>query len=134
MWPFRKPKPNRLADVSRGDMTARYDQQLEFWVFEYDGIEFHLAGIPFNEAAFDWAREASGVIRTLDSEIRARVMEYLGDGPLDKTKTEILGVELDEYSESKTFVVAFTGDESWGDFGLDVTITEGKIVAVDGGD
>jgi len=115
-------------------MTARYDQQLEYWAFECGGIEFHVKGIPFNEAAFDWARQSVEVIRSLDGDMRSRVDECLGDWPCDKSKKEILGVELDEYPESKTIIVAFTGDDSWGDMGVDVTITDGKIVAVDGGD
>jgi hypothetical protein len=114
-------------------MTARYDQQLEYWAFECDGIEFHLKGIPFNEAAFDWARQSAEVIRALEKDMRARVAECLKDWPGDRTKAEILGVELDEYPEARTILVAFTGDDSWGDFGVDVTITDGKIVDVSGG-
>ena len=131
MWPFQKKAP---PDVTRGGRTARYDPQLEYWAFECDGIEFHVKGIPFNEAAFDWARRAVEVIRSLDEDIRSRVDECLRDWPCDKSKKEILGVELDEYPESKTILVAFTGDDSWGDLGVDVTITDGKIVDVSGGD
>ncbi|MDB6024441.1 MAG: hypothetical protein JWM68_664 [Verrucomicrobiales bacterium] len=115
-------------------MTARYDAQLEQWAFECDSIEFNLSGIPFNEMAFDWAKEASATIRVLNSEIQSRVMESLEDWPCDKTTAEILCVDLDEYGQSKTMDVAFVGDESWGDFGVNVIITNGRIVEAYGGD
>jgi hypothetical protein len=115
-------------------MTAKYDVLLEYWEFEYGGLEFHIRGIPFNEAAFEWARRAASVIRTLDAEIRERVMECLQGWPCDKTKAEVLCVDLDEYGKSKTIDLAFTGDDSWGDFGVNVIITNGKIVDAYGGD
>ena len=72
MWPFKKAKV--IPPVSCGDMTARYDKKLEYWEFECGGLEFHISGIPFNEAAFDCAREVVPVIRRLDAEIRERVI------------------------------------------------------------
>jgi hypothetical protein len=134
MWPFKKSKATPPADFTRGDITAKYDERLEYWEFELDGLEFHIREIPFNEAAFDWAREAAPVIRRLTAEIRTRVMECLQDWPCDKSKAEILCVDLDDYGKSKTIDIAFTGDDSWGDFGVNVIITDGKIVDAYGGD
>ena len=133
MWPFKKSKATP-PDVSCGDMTARYDALLEHWEFQWAGFDFHIRGIPFNQEAFHWAREVAPVIRQLEPEIHASVMECLREWPCDKTKAEVLCVDLDDYAEDKTIVVAFTGDDSWGDFGVDVTITDGKIIAADGGD
>jgi hypothetical protein len=132
MWPFKKEPPP--PDVSNGGMTARYDVKLKHWVFVCDGIEFNLSGVPFDQRAFDWAKEAAAVIRSLDAPMRAQVMECVGDWPCDKSKAEILSVDLDEYAESKTMDVAFVGDDSWGDFGVNVIITNGKIVDAYGGD
>jgi hypothetical protein len=135
MWPFGKTKASLAPDdVSRGELTARYDRQLRRWSFKVDGIEFNLVGIPFNEAAFDWARECSGVMRASHVEIRARVMEFLEDWPCDKTKAEVLCVDLNKFGESRTMEVAFVGDDSWGDLGVNLIITDGKIVDVYGGD
>ena len=129
MWPFGKketsPPPE---DVSRGGLTARYDAKLKLWAFELDGIEFNLSGVPFDENAFEWAKQASAVIRALEGQIRARVVECLQSWPCDKTKAEILYVDLDEYGKSKTIDLAFVGDETWGDFGVNVIIIDGKIV------
>ena len=115
-------------------MTARYDAKLRHWAFELDGIEFNLSSVPFDENAFEWAKQASAVIRALDGQIRARVFECLQSWPCDKTKAEILCVDLDEYGKSKTIDLAFVGDETWGDFGVNVIITDGKIVDAYGGD
>ena len=135
MWPFGKkeasPPPD---DVSQGGMTARYDAELKHWVFQCDGIEFNLSTVPFKEMAFDWAKEAAAIIRTLNSQMRDRVMRCLQDWPCDKTKAQILYVNLDEYGESKSMDVAFVGDDSWGDVGVNVIIADGKIVDAYGGD
>ena len=132
MRPFSKKPPP--PDVSNGEMTARYDVKLKFWVFVCDGLEFNRSGVPFDQRAFDWAKEASAVIRSLDAPMRARVNECPEDWPCDKSKAEILSVDLDEYEGSKTMDVAFVGDDSWGDFGVNVIIMNGKIVDAYGGD
>jgi hypothetical protein len=137
MWLFGKKVTSlQPGDVSRGEMTARYDVNSKHWAFRSDGVEFNLSGIPFNELAFDWAKDVLAVIRSLDDQIRARVRECLESWPCDKTKAEILSVsvDLDKFLESKTLKVAFVGDESWGDFGVEVIITDGRIVDVYGGD
>ena len=115
-------------------MTARYDTALEYWVFQCRGIEFHLNGVPFDEAAFGWAREAANLIHTLRADIDSRVQSCLKDWPCDKTKADILTVSLDDYKASKTLDIAFLGDDSWGDYGVNVIITDGKIVDAYGGD
>jgi hypothetical protein len=134
MWPFKKSKATPPNDVSYGEMTARYDTQLEDWGIEWEGLEFHVTGIPFNEAAFDWARDAAKVIDALRPEIVARVMTCLDGWPCDKTKAEILSVDLDDYGTERRMDIAFTGDDSWGDFGVNAIVTDGKIVDVYGGD
>jgi hypothetical protein len=135
MWPFGKkvssPPPE---DVTSGELMARYDVKLKHWAFECEGIEFNVSGIPFNQSAFGWAKEACKAIHSLDDEIRARVVQCLEGWPCDKTKAEILSVDLDDYVESQTIDVAFVGDDSWGDFGVNVIITGGKIADVYGGD
>jgi hypothetical protein len=135
MWPFGKketsPPPE---DVSVGGMTARYDAKLKHWVFQRDSIEFHLSGIPFDQRAFDWAKEACAAIHSLEDEMRARVVQCLESWPCDKTKAEILSVDLDNYAKSQTIDAAFAGDDSWGDFGVNVIIIAGKIAEVYGGD
>jgi hypothetical protein len=134
MWPFKKSKATPPADISGGDMTAHYDELLEYWEFQWAGFDFHIRGIPFNQDAFGWAREVAPVIRKLEPNIHARVMECLQDWPCDKTKAEVLCVDLDDYGKSKTIDMAFAGDDSWGDYGVNVIITDGKIEDAYGGD
>jgi len=135
MWPFHK-QTSALPpeDVSKDGFTARYDPKLKHWVFVHERIEFNLSGVPFDINAFEWAKEALMVLRTLDGQIRSSVIECLEGWPCDQTRAEILCVDLDEYGEGKTLDVAFVGDETWGDFGVNVIITEGKIVDAYGGD
>jgi hypothetical protein len=135
MWPFGKKESSPAPqDVLVGEMTARYDAKLKYWIFQCDNIEFNLSGIPFDQRAFDWAKEACATIHSLEDEMRALVIQELEGWPCDKTKSEILSADLDDYAESQTMDIAFVGDESWGDFGVNVIITARRIVDVYGGD
>lgn len=135
MWPFtRKSSAPPLANVTKDGVIARYDCQLKQWVFQTDGIEFYLSGIPFDENAIGWAKEAAAVIHTLEPTMRARVLEFLEGWPCNKSEAKILCVDLDGYGTEKTFDVAYIGDDSWGDFGVNVIIANGEIVDVCGGD
>jgi len=135
MWPFGKNRSTKPVEpVSSGGMTAHYDAKLKYWSFQFEGIKFRISGSSFDPAAFDWAKEAASVIHSLDDEIRACVLKCLESWPCDKNKAEILSAGLDEYTESKTIGLVFVGDESWGDFGVCVIITDGKIVDAYGGD
>jgi len=115
-------------------MVARYDRSLKSWVIECDSLEFYLPGASFNESAFDWAKEAASVIRSLDDKIRVRVMKCLEGWPCDKSKAKISHVYLDKYQESQSLDLDFIGDESWGDFNVNVIIKNGQIVDAYGGD
>jgi hypothetical protein len=135
MWPFSKknlsPPP---ADFSKDGMTAKYDTNLKEWTFENEGIEFSLSGILFDENVFQWSKEASAIIQKLEGQIKVRVEECLEGWPCNKTSAKILVVNLDGYRESKSMDIAFVGDETWGDFGVNVIITNGQIEDVYGGD
>ncbi len=135
MWPFAKknssPPP---ADFSKDGMTAKYDSKLKEWAFQNEGIEFSLSGIPFDENAFQWSKEASAIIRNLKDQIKTKVEECLEGWPCDKAAAKILVVDLDGYRESKSMDIAFIGDETWGDFGVNVVVTNGQIEDVYGGD
>jgi hypothetical protein len=135
MWPFSKknstPPPR---DFFKDGMTSKYDIKLKTWSFENESIEFNLSGIPFDENAFQWSKEASAIIRKLDNEIKGKVMECLEGWPCNKTTAKILVVNLNDYRESKSMDIAFVGDETWGDFGVNVIVTNGQIVDVYGGD
>ena len=135
MWPFQKKKSSPLPEnISKGGMTARYDVQLKHWVFECEDIEFNLSGIPFDENAFEWAKATAAIIRKLEGSIQKKVSECLEGWPCNKAAGKILCVDLDDYRESKTFDLAFVGDETWGDYGVNVIITDDIIVDVYGGD
>jgi len=135
MWPFTKPATSSPpADVSRDGLTACYDSKLQCWVFQCEGIQFWLSGIPFNEEAFAWAREALPVILKLEAPIRAKISACLEGWECDLRSAELLRVDLDDYAESKTMDLEYTGDDSWGDLGVNVIVTDGKIVDVLGGD
>ena len=108
--------------------------EVEQWVLVLENVEFRVSGIPLNEAAFEWAAEALAVIRRLDASIQKAVAECLGEFEGDKTAAETFCVDLDGYPDSRTIALTFVGDDSWGDFGVVVIITDGQIIDSYGSD
>jgi hypothetical protein len=130
MWPFKsKPKKPVPPDVVRGNLRAKYDPKLDCWNFVLDSIEYQFNGYEFREEAFDWALEASQTIRKLSAELDREVDKNLEDSTFDfnKTAKEILHVDLTDYSNNKTIRIEYVGDDSWADFGVCVTVENGKI-------
>jgi hypothetical protein len=135
MWPFRKklvlPPP---ADIVHGDDRAQFSTTLDHWEFEIDGTEFTLSGRTFDSQAFSWAITALADMRRLQPEIDQRVLQVLDVWPCDVETRELLSVSLDDYASEGRFDLAFVGDDSWGDFGVNVILAGGKIVDAYGGD
>src|SRR5690349_1654423 len=113
MWPFDLLKPTLPSNVSCGDMTAHYDGQMWCWKFQWDGLDFTLRGIPFNQDAFRWAREIAPAIRKLGPEIFARISEHLAKWPCDLKSAHIYCVQLDDYGKERTIEIMYMGDDSW---------------------
>lgn len=135
MWPFRKkpviPPP---ADIVQGEDRAQFSTTLDHWGFEIDGTEFTLSGRMFDPQAFTWARTALADMRRLQPEIDQRVLRVLDGWPCDTATRELLSVSLDDYASEGQINLAFVGDDSWGDFGVNVILAGGKIVDAYGGD
>jgi hypothetical protein len=135
MWPFSKkqvlPPP---TDFILGNHRAKYSTTLEEWEFQMDGIEFTFSEREFNPQAFEWARSALLDIKRLLPEIDREVLKVLEDVSCNIAARELLSVSLDDYASEGEIDLAFVGDDSWGDFGVNVIVAGGKIVDAYGGD
>ena len=135
MWPFRKkPVLSPPEDIVLGNDRASFSTSLDQWEFEIEGMEFNLSGRDFDNRAFTWAREVAASIKQLEPEIDRQVLEVLDGWPCDISKRRLLSVCLDNFASEGQFDLAFVGDDSWGDFGVDVIIADGKIIEAYGGD
>lgn len=135
MWPFRKKSVLPLpADIIHGDDRAQFSTALNHWEFEIDGTEFTLSGRTFDSQAFSWARTVLADMRRLQSEIDQRVLQNLEGWPCDVATRQLLSVSLDDYASEGQIDLAFVGDDSWGDYGVNVILAGGEIVAAYGGD
>lgn len=135
MWPFCKkqvlPPPE---DIVMGGDRASFSTSLDQWEFEIDGTEFTISGRDFDNRAFTWARETAASIKQLKSEIDRQVLEVLYGWPCDVSTRRILSVCLDDFASERQAELAFVGDDSWGDFGVNVIIAGGKVIEAYGGD
>ena len=135
MWPFsKKPVLPPPDDIVQGNDRAQFSTPLGHWEFEIDGTEFTLSGRTFDPQAFSWARTALADMRRLQPEIDQRVLQVLDGWPCDVATRELLSVSLDDYASEGPIDLGFVGDDSWGDFGVNVILADGKIVDAYGGD
>ncbi len=74
------------------------------------------------------------LIKKLEPEIDRQVVEVLDGWPCGVSKRRLLSVSLDDFALEGQFDLAFVGDDSWGDFGVNVIIADGKIIEAYGGD
>ena len=118
----------------QGGVTARYRPEFSHWVVTRDGLEFWFSGPSFPVAAFDWTREAGATVRALGDELRREVDTHFEELECDRTTAKIIGIDLTEYPASRTLDVAFGGDATWGDIGINVIVTDGAIVDSYAGD
>jgi len=127
MWPFKKEAEPIPESVSNGKLSAHFDSRLKCWVIPFEGIDFHLPGIPLNEGAFTWVEEISTTLRSLSREIQNRAEESV-EIPCDKSKGRVLTVYMDSYLKSKRLEIDFGGDASWGDLWITMVIENGVIL------
>jgi len=135
MWPFfRKTTVQAPPNIISGDDRAWFSTTINQWEFKIDGTSFTLSGREFDSRAFTWAREAISSISRLESEIDRHVLEVLDGSPFDVATRHILSVRLDDYSTAGSFDIAYVGDDSWADFGVNVIVANGKVIEAYGGD
>lgn len=134
MWPFRKTQVQPPPNVRLGDDRAWFSTTLNHWDFEIDGTEFTLSGREFDSRAFAWARDAISSIRRLEAEIDKHVLDVLDGSPFNVATRHILSVSLDDYLSAGHLDIAYVGDDSWGDFGVNVIVANDKVIEAYGGD
>jgi len=99
-----------------------------------EGIDFTISNRPFDREVLDWAREACVMIRQLDADIHQAVSDCIAVWNFPADGRELLNVSLDGYADNETLELGFCGDDSWGDYTLDVLITAGRVTGSSGGD
>jgi hypothetical protein len=133
MWPFEKKQPRE--EVTVGGVTAKPMISHDSWEFTVEGLYFTIDGKEFDSRAIQWAKDAIPLIRSLEPEMLKAARESVeGHEGLDASSAQLLFVDLSGFEKRGRLSVAYIGDDSWGDMGVDVTIQDGKIISVDAGD
>jgi hypothetical protein len=70
----------------------------------------------------------------LEAEIDRHVLEVLDGSPCNVATRHILSVSLDDYLSAGHLDIAYVGDDSWGDFGVNVIVANDKVIEAYGGD
>ena len=134
MWPFKKtiqPTP-----VKVGATTAVFSQHTKEWEFDFEGIAFILDKKEFDEEAVRWASDLIPMIRDLEADIVSQAKAAIDDedGLINVDSVEMLSVDLTDYLSERIATINYTGDHTWGDLGVMVSLKDGMILGVDAGD
>ncbi|MCZ6834650.1 MAG: hypothetical protein O7G85_02655 [Planctomycetota bacterium] len=136
MWPFSKPnQDNPLPTIKVGDLIIKWDKSVGCWEFEIDGIHYDLIHNPvFDPQIIDELPKIRQWINALEAEIDKAIAEQLDGWCEWDGKKDLFSIDVSCLLEKDQVDVSYSGNEKWGDLGVNIVITDGKIVDVYSGD
>jgi len=123
----KTPKPHPKIIIE--GIEIAFNREHDWWEFTYRGTyfcSFELSLTLPTKTELDSVLEA---MESLKPEMRARLKKELSEwGDLKLDDGESCSVDIKDFATDKTFVVTWSGGESWGDLGVDFTIKDGAII------
>jgi hypothetical protein len=129
----KKTKPHPAIETQ--GLRIEYDTRNECWQFSYAGTDFVAYGTAFVAPPQERLLSILADIEKLRPEMLRRLAEGLKDSPEVKTNDgETYLVNLTDLHSQGSFEVSWSGGESWGDMGIDFTISNHEITDESWGD
>ena len=129
----KKAKVNPVVETQ--GLQIQYDAENEIWQFSYKGADFIVYGTTLVVPSLERLAGIQTDIDRLRPEMSRRLAEGWKDSKDVKTNDgESYLVNLTDLHSSGTFEVSWSGGESWGDVGVDFTISNHEITDESWGD
>ncbi len=136
MWPFSiktSDKPSPALKV--GETLISWDIRFDWWEFEIDGVSYLQSENPvFDPQIIKELPKVRQWINDLDAEIDREIAKQLDGWCEWDGKKDLGSIEVSCLLEKDQVDVAFSGSDDWGDLGVNIIITAGKIEDVYSGD
>lgn len=135
MWPFSRNKsrtPNPSVRV--GEISVLWDREFDHWEFNDGQFRYSLYENPeFDVALLNELAEVKKWLIDLDEQISAAIKGHLGDRYEWNGVKDVIGIDVSSLLTKREINVSYA-DDSWGDLGVNVIITAGKITDSYAGD
>lgn len=137
MWPFsskKKKKATSIPTIRCGKISVRWNAQLHRWQFSDGEIDYSLAGPEFDVAVLNSLVLVRRWLTGLDKEIDAEIKKHL-EGWCEWTgEKHVVTIEVLNLARKNEIDIAYAGGDNWGDLGVNIVISDGKIVNSYAGD
>ena len=135
MWPFsRNRKPTPVPAMRCGDVDVIWNSDFQWWEFSSGDIDYLLAENPvFDASLLPKLPTVSAWLVDLEFQIDDEIRKHL-EGWCDwNGEKELVGIDV-SWLVTKNEVDVSYAHEDWGDLGVNVVITDGKITRSCAGD
>lgn len=135
MWPFsRNKQPARVPAIRIGAVSVRWNCEFEWWEFSDEQFSYSLCdNSEFNVALLNELGQAKQWLIELDEQISAVIKTHLWEGSEWNGVKNVVGIDVSSLLSKREIDIAYA-DDSWGDLGVNVIITAGKITGSYAGD
>lgn len=135
MWPFsRNKQPSPVPAIRVGEISVRWDCEFEWWEFSDGQLRYSLCDNPeFDVALLNELGQAKQWLIDLDEQISAVIKKHLWEGCDWNGVKNVIGIDVSSLLTKREIDVSYA-DDSWGDLGVNVIITAGKITESYAGD
>ena len=136
MWPFsKKARDKPTPTIKVGETLIKWDNDFHWWEFAIDGEFYSLSDNPvFDSKIIDNLPKVHQWINDLETDIDKEVSKQLEGWCEWGGKKHVISIDVSWLIEKDQVDVSYAGDDSWGDFGINVVITGGEIDHVYAGD
>jgi len=136
MWPFssKKKKATPIPTIRCGNISVRWNAQLYWWQFSDGEIDYSLAGPEFDVAVLNSLVLVRRWLTGLDKEIDAEIKKHLEEWCEWTGEKHVVSIEVLNLARKNEIDIAYAGGDNWGDLGVNIVISDGKIINSYAGD
>jgi hypothetical protein len=136
MWPFTsKKKQSPVPAVRAGDISVRWSAEFEWWEFSDGEFNYSLIDNPeFDVAILNKLGMVKHWLVDLNHEIDAEIKKNLEGWCEWAGEKHVVGIDVSGLISKQEIDVAYADGADWGDLGVNIVITEGKVTDSYAGD
>lgn len=135
MWPFRRNNKSTPVPVVRcGSIDVAWDSTYHSWKFSDGEIDYSFSDNPvFDPSVLQHLPKVSQWLEELDCKIHEEVKKYLAGWCDWQGEKDLVDIDV-SWLVARNEVDVSYAHEDWGDLGVNVVITDGRITDSYAGD
>lgn len=136
MWPFSsKKKPLPVPGILAGETSIRWNNQFHCWEFTDGEYDYLLAENPeFDIAVLNKLGAVRRWLADLDHEIGAEIKKHLEGWCEWNGEKHVVEIDISRLVSDQEIDISYADGDQWGDLGITIVITDGRITSSSAGD